>query len=182
MKGADWPRLHLLYCMWTQMFRIEQHSIVTLYEVVSVRTVWWMIFYRCLFATGEKPPGALGELEPMEPRLWQCSVEHWWRLKKKAVVCALYCDNRLCCGANGPTLDPQPTHTGGGVGGIFSNGIKWLDTLLPLGFKHSLEKSKSLLCSPLILLWKAFRVRASAQPENLLACAEVAFTSHRMLG
>lgn len=68
------------------------------------------------------------------------------------VVCALYCDNRLCCGANGPTLDPQPTHTGGGVGGIFSNGIKWLDTLLPLGFKHSLEKSKSWLCSPLILL------------------------------
>lgn len=71
---------------------------------------------------------------------------------KKAVVCALYCDNRLCCGANGTTLDPHPTPSVRGVGGIFSNGIKWLDTLLPLGFKRSLEKSKSWLSSPLILL------------------------------
>lgn len=29
---------------------------------------------------------------------------------KVTVVCALYCDNRLCWVAKGATLDPRPTH------------------------------------------------------------------------
>lgn len=66
---------------------------------------------------------------------------------KETVVCALYCDNRLCCGANGTIFDPPPTHTGGWGGGIFSHDIKRLDTLLPLGFKHGSKKSKTWFCS-----------------------------------
>lgn len=54
-EGSWLARFHLLYCMQTQMFRIEQHSIVTVYEVVSVWTMWWMIFYWCLFVAGEPP-------------------------------------------------------------------------------------------------------------------------------
>lgn len=63
---------------------------------------------------------------------------------------------------------PNP-HTGGGVGGIFSKGIKWLDTLLPLGFgeKQNLvvfsadPHPKRFLCWSLHSAWKSFSVRWS---------------------
>lgn len=93
---------------------------------------------------------------------------------KESAVCALYCDNWLCCGANGTTFDPQPTHTEGQGGGYICNGIKWLDTLPPL--RQFREEQNLVVFSfpPLwrLLLWKAFCVGVSAQHENVLVCTE----------
>lgn len=66
-----------------------------------------------------------------------------WAVDKATVVCALYCDNRLCWGAKGATLDPWPTHVAREEGVflvLHQCGSKQTENgsilLVPLGFRE----------------------------------------------
>lgn len=58
---------------------------------------------------------------------------------KACVACALYCDNRLCWGARGTTLDPRPTHFDEGGWGVF---------LVPRQRGYEQTQNGSILLSP----------------------------------
>lgn len=137
-RGADWPRFLLLEHMQAQMLRLERHSITTPNEVVSVWMEWWIIFYRWF---------VWGWRQAVRYALWAGANDAVMAVTvfscgdKETIVCALCCDNRPCCRANGTTLDPQPTHTGGRGGGYFCNGKKMARYVL----------APSLLTEPFVL-------------------------------
>lgn len=156
------------------MLRLEWHSITTANEVVSVWTEWWMIFYRwfvwgCRQAVRYAPSAGANDAVMAVTGFSWAVVE----IKRSLFVLCTVIIGRVAVQME-PHLTPNP-HTGGRMGGIFCNGIKWLDILPPLTQFREEQNLVAFSYPPFwrLLLWKACCVGVSSQHENVLVCTEV---------